>query len=112
MRLLQNVVAGRLSSGNRIYHELSKPQTGAPLDAPTLRAFLQAVEEGQLAEDQKQILLVPSATASATPPNSKHLSKYCLEFLPAAKRLPSNKTRTPKPAWSTSAAQAARACHA
>lgn len=59
MRLLQNVVAGRLSAGNRIYHDLSrKLQTGAPLDAATLRAFLQAVEEGQLADDQKQILLV------------------------------------------------------
>lgn len=59
MRLLENVVAGRLSTGNRIYHELSKKlQTGAPLDAPTLRAFLLAVEEGQLADDQKQILLV------------------------------------------------------
>ena len=59
MRLLQNVVAGRLSAGNRVYHDLTKKlQTGAPLDAATLRAFLQAVEEGQLADDQKQILLV------------------------------------------------------
>ncbi|MCK6691039.1 MAG: anthranilate phosphoribosyltransferase [Thermoanaerobaculia bacterium] len=59
MRLLQNVAAGRLSAGNRIYHELSRTlQTGVSPDAPLLRVFLQAVEEGQLTEDQKQILLV------------------------------------------------------
>lgn len=59
MQMLRNVVAGRLASGNRIYHELShKLQTGTSLTANTLHAFLQAVEEGQLSEDQKQILLV------------------------------------------------------
>lgn len=59
MRMLRNVVAGRLSAGNRIYHTLSeKLQTGTLLKTNTLRAFLQAVEEGQLSEDQKQILLV------------------------------------------------------
>ena len=59
MRLLENVVAGRLSAGNRIYHELSHTlQSGAPLDADMLCAFLQTAEEGQLSEDQKQILLV------------------------------------------------------
>ncbi len=59
MRLLKNAVAGRLSAGNRIYHELTdKLQTGIPLDAPALRTFLHAVEEGQLSDDQKQILLV------------------------------------------------------
>lgn len=59
MRLLKNAVAGRLSTGNRIYHALSEQlQTGIRLDASTLRAFLQAVEEGQLSDDQKQILLV------------------------------------------------------
>lgn len=59
MRLLKNAVAGRLSAGNRIYHDLTdKLQTGIPLDAPTLRTFLHAVEEGQLSDDQKQILLV------------------------------------------------------
>ncbi len=59
MRLLRNVVEGRLSSGNRIYHELSqKLQGGAPLQRELLQAFLLAVEEGQLSDDQKQILLV------------------------------------------------------
>jgi len=59
MQMLRNVVAGRLASGNRIYHELShKLQTGTLLTTNTLHAFLQAVEEGQLSEDQKQILLV------------------------------------------------------
>jgi anthranilate synthase/phosphoribosyltransferase len=59
MRMLRNVVEGRLSAGNRIYHELSQVlQTGAPLAQNTLRAFLTAVEEGQLSDDQKQILLV------------------------------------------------------
>jgi anthranilate synthase/phosphoribosyltransferase len=59
MAMLRNVTAGRLASGNRIYHELShKLQTGAILETNTLRAFLQAVEEGQLSDDQKQILLV------------------------------------------------------
>lgn len=59
MRMLRNVVEGRLSAGNRIYHALSdKLQSGAPLDTPVLRDFLKAVEEGQLSDDQKQILLV------------------------------------------------------
>lgn len=59
MQMLRNVVAGRLASGNRIYHDLNqKLQTGTSLDTNTLRTFLQAVEEGQLSEDQKQILLV------------------------------------------------------
>ncbi|MCC6461847.1 MAG: anthranilate phosphoribosyltransferase [Saprospiraceae bacterium] len=59
MRLLKNVVAGRLSAGNRIFHEFSQHlQNGIPLGAGALRAFLQAVEEGQLSEHQKQILLV------------------------------------------------------
>lgn len=59
MQMLRNVVAGRLASGNRIYHDLThKLQSGAILETNTLRAFLQAVEEGQLSEDQKQILLV------------------------------------------------------
>lgn len=59
MRLLKNVVAGRLSTGNRIFHEFSQQlQNGTPLRTESLRAFLQAVEEGQLSEHQKQILLV------------------------------------------------------
>ena len=59
MQMLRNVVAGRLASGNRIYHDLShKLQSGTSLETNTLHAFLLAVDEGQLSEDQKQILLV------------------------------------------------------
>lgn len=59
MRMLRNVVEGRIASGNRIYHDLSqKLQTNAALSAETLSQFLRAVDEGQLSEDQKQILLV------------------------------------------------------
>ena len=59
MRMLRNVVEGRLSAGNRIYHELSmRLQQDAPLSEKLLSQYLVAVEEGQLSEDQKQILLV------------------------------------------------------
>ncbi len=59
MRMLRNVVEGRLASGNRIYHDLSqKLQANTPLSKETLYLFLRAVEEGQLSDDQKQILLV------------------------------------------------------
>jgi anthranilate synthase/phosphoribosyltransferase len=59
MRMLRNVVEGRLSAGNRIYHHLGKRlQTGSALFEADYSEFLHAVEEGQLSEDQKQILLV------------------------------------------------------
>ena len=59
MRMLRNVVEGRIASGNRIYHDLShKLQNNTALSAETLAEFLRAVEEGQLSDDQKQILLV------------------------------------------------------
>lgn len=59
MRMLHNVVKGRLSAGNRIYHELSiRLQQDAPISTELLHEYLQAVEEGQLSDDQKQILLV------------------------------------------------------
>jgi anthranilate synthase/phosphoribosyltransferase len=59
MRMLRNVVEGRMASGNRIYYELSQTlQTGAPIHPEALRSFLRALEEGQLSDDQKQILLV------------------------------------------------------
>ena len=59
MRMLRNVVEGRLSAGNRIYQELShRLQQDAPLSTELLNQYLTAVEEGQLSEDQKQILLV------------------------------------------------------
>ena len=59
MRMLRNVVEGRLASGNRVFHDLSQRlQTGALLSADTLHTFLRTVEEGQFSDDQKQILLV------------------------------------------------------
>jgi len=59
MRMLRNVVEGRMAAGNRVFHDLSQRlQTGAPLSPATLQHFLQAVEEEQLSDDQKQILLV------------------------------------------------------
>ncbi len=59
MRMLQNVVVGRMAAGNRIFYELEmKLQAGTPLQRDMLVRFLKAVEEGQLSEDQKQILLV------------------------------------------------------
>jgi anthranilate synthase/phosphoribosyltransferase len=59
MRMLRNVIAGRMSSGNRIYHDLAQRlQASQPLEKNTLSSFLTTVEEGQLSEDQKQILLV------------------------------------------------------
>jgi anthranilate synthase/aminodeoxychorismate synthase-like glutamine amidotransferase len=41
MRMLRNVVEGRMASGNRIYYELSQTlQTGAPIHPEALRSFL------------------------------------------------------------------------
>ena len=59
MRMLRNVVEGRMAAGNRVFHDLSQRlQTGALLSAETLQTFLRTVEEGQFSDDQKQILLV------------------------------------------------------
>ncbi|MBL7775950.1 MAG: anthranilate phosphoribosyltransferase [Saprospiraceae bacterium] len=59
MRLLRNTVQGRLADGNRIYHQLTRQlQEGSPLDDSLLREFLNAVDTGQLSDDQKQMLLV------------------------------------------------------
>ncbi len=59
MRLLRNVVEGRLSAGNRIYHDMSERlQAGADLKTDTFINFLRAVEEGQISDNQKQVLLV------------------------------------------------------
>lgn len=59
MRLLRNVVEGRLASGNRIFHQLAQRlQTGIQLEDVLLQGFLKAVEEQQLSDHQKQILLV------------------------------------------------------
>ena len=59
MRLLRNVVEGRLSAGNRTYQELAqKLQGSAPVPIELFQQFLKQVEEGQFSDDQKQILLV------------------------------------------------------
>jgi anthranilate synthase/phosphoribosyltransferase len=59
MRILSNVVEGRLSAGNQVYRQLAtRLQSGQTLPADLLRRFLTAVSEGQLSDDQKQILLV------------------------------------------------------
>ncbi|MCC6414053.1 MAG: anthranilate phosphoribosyltransferase [Saprospiraceae bacterium] len=59
MRLLKNAVSGRLSAGNRVYHQLSSLlQNGGELPLGIFKQFLLAVEEGQLSDEQKQILLV------------------------------------------------------
>jgi anthranilate synthase/phosphoribosyltransferase len=59
MRMLRNVIEGRLSAGNCIYHALSKKlQQGSPITTAQLRHFFEVLEEGQLSDDQKQILLV------------------------------------------------------
>jgi anthranilate synthase/phosphoribosyltransferase len=59
MRLLQNAVEGRLAAGNHVYNTLAHQlQSGGRLDVDMFRQFLRTVEEGQLSDDQKQILLV------------------------------------------------------
>jgi anthranilate synthase/phosphoribosyltransferase len=59
MRMLRNVVEGRMAAGNVIYHRFSQAlQSGQAITEAELRAFLRKVEEGQLSDDQKQILLV------------------------------------------------------
>ena len=93
MQMLRNVVAGRLASGNRIYHDLThKLQSGAILETNTLRAFLQAVEEGQLSEDQKQILLV---SLSHRLRNANELSAFIEALMAFSARV--NPTPDPSP---------------
>lgn len=59
MRMLRNVVAGKMASGNLVYHELSQIlQSGSQIPHNLLRTFLFALEDDQLSDDQKQILLV------------------------------------------------------
>jgi len=58
MKMLRNVVEGRMAAGNHLYHTLSlQLQNGTALSADVLRAFIEATEEGQLSEEQKFILL-------------------------------------------------------
>ncbi len=59
MQMLKNVVLGKLAIGNRVFHKIAgQLQGNSALDTPALRLFLETVEEGQLSENQKQILLV------------------------------------------------------
>lgn len=81
MHMLRNVVAGRLASGNRIYHELSqKLQSGTSIETHTLHTFLQAVDEGQLSEDQKQILLVSLSHRLRNPRELHHFIGAIMDF--------------------------------
>ncbi|MFN3786710.1 MAG: glutamine amidotransferase-related protein, partial [Thiothrix sp.] len=59
MRMLRNAVLGRMAAGNLTYHRFSRVlQSGESLTEAEIRSFLDSVEEGQLSDDQKQILLV------------------------------------------------------
>ncbi len=58
MRMLRNVIEGRLASGNRIYHLMMlQLQSGQPIGQTQYQQFFKAVSEGQLSDDQKLILL-------------------------------------------------------
>ena len=97
MQMLRNVVAGRLASGNRIYHELSqKLQSGTSLETPTLHTFLQAVDEGQLSEDQKQILLVSLSHRLRNPRELNHFIGAIMAFSHSTNPQ-INKSTTPSP---------------
>ncbi len=83
MRMLRNVVEGRMAAGNRIYHELSNTlQTGAPIQKENLRAFLTAIEEGQLSDDQKQILLVSLSHRLRNATELANFVAVLMEFAP------------------------------
>lgn len=97
MQMLRNVVAGRLASGNRIYHELSqKLQSGTSLETHTLHTFLQAVDEGQLSEDQKQILLVSLSHRLRNPRELHHFIGAIMAFSHSTNPQ-INKSTTPSP---------------
>lgn len=81
MRMLRNVVEGRMAAGNLIYHELSNTlQTGAPLTPNTIRGFLHAIQEAQLSDDQKQILLVSLSHRLRNAPELANFIEVLLEF--------------------------------
>lgn len=81
MRMLRNAIEGRLSAGNQIYHTLVKKlQSRAALDMDTVRRFLVAVEEGQLSEDQKQILLVSFSLHLQNAPELRIFIDALMEF--------------------------------
>jgi len=81
MRMLKNVVEGRMASGNRIFYELSnRLQTGAAIPSEALRAFIRALLEGQLSDDQKQILLVSLSHRLRNAPELAHFITVLREF--------------------------------
>jgi anthranilate synthase/phosphoribosyltransferase len=81
MRMIQNVVAGRLVSGNQIYHELSSLLQGnAPIPPAAFRRFLSAVQDQQLSEDQKLILLVSLNQRLRQAPVLKSFIDVLMEF--------------------------------
>lgn len=83
MRMLRNVVEGRMAYGNRIYHELSHTlQTGQALSAEALRAFLKAISDQQLSEDQKQILLVSLSHRLRNADELASFIQVLMEFVP------------------------------
>jgi anthranilate synthase/phosphoribosyltransferase len=58
MRMLRNVIEGRLAAGNRVYHAMMlQLQSGEPIGQIQYESFFKAVSEGQLSDDQKLILL-------------------------------------------------------
>lgn len=81
LRMLRNVVEGRMAAGNRVFHELSHNlQNSTPLRPDTLRSFLMAVEEGQLSDDQKQILLVSLSHKLRNASELANFIKVLMEF--------------------------------
>jgi len=86
MRMLKNAVAGRLSAGNKVYHHLSALlQNGGELPVGIFKQFLLAVEEGQLSDEQKQILLV---SLSHRLRNTAELRRFTEALLTMAKAAP------------------------
>jgi anthranilate synthase/phosphoribosyltransferase len=81
MRMLRNVVEGRLASGNRSYHALSSQlQSDAPIPVDIFRQFLTAVQEQQLSEDQKLILLVSLSQRLRQAPALKSFIDVLMEY--------------------------------
>ncbi len=95
MRMLRNVVEGRMAAGNRVFHDLSQRlQTGALLSVDTLQTFLRTVEEGQFSDDQKQILLVSLSH------RLRNASELC-HFIEALFGVQNSEFRTPHSALRT-----------
>jgi anthranilate synthase/phosphoribosyltransferase len=87
MRMLQNVLDGRLSAGNRIFHQFSRQlQQNISLKTQDFNAFLKAVEEGQLSEDQKQILLVSLSYQLRNPESLATFMEAMLQHSPLSQQ--------------------------